>query len=132
MSGTCRISFLTDNCVPDSVGNTLVANGHDVTRLRDCMATDTADQVVAIACAASGYVLVTHDKDFKAVAKRLSVTQRQYSRLHRIALKCAEANGAKRIQEALTLIESEWLYAQALAGRNMVIEITEVGIRTNR
>jgi predicted nuclease of predicted toxin-antitoxin system len=69
------------------------------------MPTDTKDPVVAVACAENARVLVTHDKDFKEIAKELNVTQKKYKRLHRISLRCSEPKAASRIKEALSLIE---------------------------
>lgn len=132
MAGRPRIPFFTDNNVPDSVGNALYSAGHEVKRLRDCMARDSADQIVAIACAIHGYVLVTHDKDFRAIAKRLGITQRQYQKLHRVSLRCKEVNSTARITGALSLIEREWDYARKAGDWQMQIEISEVSIRTVR
>ena len=126
------IPFFTDQCVPDSVGKVLSAAGHDVVRLRDCMATDSADQIVAIACAANARALITHDKDFRQIAKRLGATQREYRRLHRIAFKCTEANSATRILAVLSLIELDWISAQGSEEMRMDIEISEVAIRIHR
>lgn len=105
--------------------------GHQVTRLRDVMATRTADPIIAIACSRSGHVLVSHDKDFREIAKRLQITQRQYrSKLHRVQLSCFEPKSAIRIKESLSLIEFEW---QLMDGqRQMVIEIRNSCIRTER
>ncbi|MHB1951510.1 MAG: DUF5615 family PIN-like protein [Acidiferrobacteraceae bacterium] len=105
------IPFFTDQNVPDSAGNTLLRAGHSLTRLRDIMATTTADPIIAVACSQSGHVLVSHDKDFRKVAKRLNITQRQYQEsLHRILLACPEPTDAARLTDALSLIESEWVH----------------------
>lgn len=53
------ILFLTDANVPDSVGACLVERGHDVQRVRDIMAADAKDPVVAEAAMQAGRVLVT-------------------------------------------------------------------------
>ena len=125
------IPFFTDQNVPDSVGQVLLDAGHKVTRLRDVMETSTADPIIAVACAHSGQVLVSHDTDFRHVSKRLRITQRQYrTSLHRIQLRCPEPLSAKRVSEALSLIEAEWLLRES--DRPMVIEITRSSIRTLR
>jgi predicted nuclease of predicted toxin-antitoxin system len=126
------IPFFTDNCVPDSVGNAIIAAGHQLTRLRDCMLTDTKDPVIAIACAEGGQVLVSHDNDFKAVAKRLQISQGQYQkRLHRVDLRCEEPSSAHRLEVAMSLIEHEWMVANH-RGHAMVIEIKDSLIRVLR
>ena len=125
------IPFFTDQNVPDSVGLKLIEAGHGVVRLREVMDTDTADPVIAIACATCGQVLISHDTDFRQIAKRLRVTQRQYhTALHRIQLRCPEPRSAARIIEALSLIEAEWRLARP--DRPMVIEIAEQSMRIMR
>ena len=109
----------------------LLAAGHEVTRLRDVMETSTADPIIAVACAQTGQVLVSHDTDFRHVSKRLRITQRQYrTSLHRIQLRCSEPLSAKRVSDALSLIEAEWLLRES--DRPMVIEINRLSIRTLR
>lgn len=125
------IPFFTDQNVPDSAGNALVAAGHQLTRLRDVMDTRSPDPVIAVACSRNGQVLVSHDSDFRVISKRLRITKRQYrDSLHRILLRCPEPDSAQRIKEALSLIEAEWL----LMGpdRPMVIEIRTGSIITHR
>jgi predicted nuclease of predicted toxin-antitoxin system len=127
------IRFFTDNNVPDSVGQVIIDAGHELTRLRDVMLTDTSDPVIAVACSRSGHVLVTHDNDFRGsgAAKRLGITNRQYRKtLHRIQLRCEEPRSAKRMQEAMSLIEHEWVLMNA--ARPMVIEIRDELIRLMR
>ena len=109
MARRARIPFFLDQNVPNSVRDVLVARGHDVELLRDNLATDTADPIVAQVRQAAGKVLVSHDKDFKAIAKRVNATQREYREaLHRIALRCDEPDSARRIEEAMDFIEHEW------------------------
>lgn len=125
------IPFFTDQCVPDSVGVALERGGHDLTRLRDAMETDTADHIIAVACSRFGQVLVTHDKDFKLLSKRLGITQRQYhDSLHRIQLACSEPEAAARIAAELPLIEFEW--ARLKEGEQMIIEIRSAAVRILR
>lgn len=131
MVSAVSIPFFTDQNVPDSAGNTLVRAGHSLTRLRDVMATTTADPTIAVACSQSGHVLVSHDKDFRQVARRLNITQRQYQNsLHRILLACPEPDAATRLTAALSLIESEWAHPRN--GCPMVIEIRSKSIMTFR
>ena len=131
MGSRQSIPFFTDHNVPESVGDFLIRAGHQVTRLRHVMATRTSDPIIAVACSRSGHVLVSHDNDFRQIAKRLEITQRQYrNSLHRIQLCCPEPNSSKRMEEALSLIESEWLLVKA--DRPMVFEIGNQYIRILR
>jgi hypothetical protein len=125
------LPFFMDNCVADSVGKALQAAGHDVVFLRDCMPTDTKDPVVVVACTESARILVSHDKDFKQIAKTLSVSKKKSKKLHRIALCCPEPAAAARIKEALSLIEWEW--SRCGRGKTQLsIEITNVAIKVWR
>ena len=72
------IPFFTDHNVADSVGKVILQHGHALTRLRDVMPRDSKDPLVALACVQSGQVLVSHDNDFRDIARRLQVTQRDY------------------------------------------------------
>jgi predicted nuclease of predicted toxin-antitoxin system len=122
------IPFFTDHNVPDSTGNAITAAGHQLTRLRECMLTDSKDPVIAIACAEAGQVLVSHDNDFRELSKRLKLTKKDYQRrLHRIDLRCPEPDGARRIAEAMSLIEHEWALAKS-KDRPMVIAIRDTSI----
>lgn len=125
------IPFFTDQCVPDSAGDFLLSAGHELTRLRDVMATDTADPIIAVACSQTGHVLVSHDGDFRDLSKRLQISQREYrTKLHRILLKCSEPRAAARMEEAINLIEHEWQLITP--DRPMVIEVREQAIVTFR
>jgi predicted nuclease of predicted toxin-antitoxin system len=127
------IRFFTDNNVPDSVAQALIDAGHKVTRLRDVMLPDSSDPVIAVACSTSGHVLVTHDNDFRGggAAKRLGLSRREYrTKLHRIQMRCEEPRSARRIKDAMSLIEHEW---QLLDGtRPIDIEIRDGVIRIMR
>jgi predicted nuclease of predicted toxin-antitoxin system len=125
------IPFFTDQNVPDSVGLALIQAGHDVVRLRDVMDVTTVDPVIAAACAQNGHVLISHDGDFKQIAKRLLITQRDYrTLLHRIQMRCPEPDSAARIIDALPLIEFEW--ARLVVGKPLVIDIAAACIRVWR
>lgn len=126
------IPFFTDHNVADSAGNALLSCGHSLTRLRDCMLPDTKDPLVALACANGGHVLVTHDNDFRAISKRLNITQKRFQKmLHRVDLKCLEPRAAERLRLAMSLIEAEWLLSKE-QNVPMVIQIFETSIRVQR
>lgn len=111
------ISFLADNNVPDSIGDYLLARGHKVTRLREVMATDSKDPVVAKAALEGGQVLITWDKDFK---------QPRYSALSRVTMRCAEPQGVARLEQVMHVIEFAWENAQ----RQAVPLVVHVNART--
>lgn len=126
-----RIPFLVDNCVPASVNRLLAEAGHDVVSVRDVAMGDAADPVIAVASCQSARVLVSTDRDFKAIAKSLRVTRKDSHKLHRIAFSCLDPRISDRLAEALTLIEWEW--EQGGCGkRRMEVQISDVSIRVMR
>lgn len=125
------IPFLVDNCVPASVNRLLAEAGHDVVSVREVGMGDARDPVIAVASCQSARVLVSTDKDFKALAKDLKVNRKDSHKLHRIAFSCRDPHIADRLAEALSLIEWEWSRCGCGAQR-MEVQISDVSIRVMR
>jgi predicted nuclease of predicted toxin-antitoxin system len=123
--------FFLDNCVPDSVGRLLLERGHEVIFQRDAIAPDAADKLVAFASAENDAILISFDKDFKAIASRFHVSHPRLKRLSRIQFRCSEPKAAARLEAGLSLIEAEWGLCQAADGR-MFIEILDNAFKTIR
>src|SRR4051812_32493294 len=123
MAATPKPKFFTDQCVPDSVGRMLIAAGYAVERLREKLATDSPDQLVATYSEISGAVLISLDRDFKSLAPRIGIGQQRFRKLSRIGIRCDEPHAAERIKSALSLIEHEWERAQVTADKRMIIEV---------
>ena len=132
MSDRNATKFFVDNCVPDSVARVLREAGHDVILLRDMLPTDSPDQVVARVSEVLDAVLISFDKDFKALAPRMGLGQNRFRTLSRIGFDCKDPQAARRIQTALSLIEHEWNVAQSAGDKRMIVEIGETIIRTIR
>lgn len=126
-----RIPFLVDNCVPASVNRLLAEAGHDVVSVREAGMGDAADPVIAVASCQSARVLVSTDRDFKALAKELRVTRKNSHKLHRIAFSCPDPKITARLEKALALIEWEWERGRRGAQR-MEVQISDVSIRVMR
>lgn len=58
------LRFFADQCVPNSVGDSLSLGGHDVFRLRDHMPTDSPDPLVIHKAQELDAILVTLNGDF--------------------------------------------------------------------
>ena len=127
-----RLKFLTDNCVPDSVGRALAEAEHEVIRLRDILPTNSPDPIVATVAELNDAILVSFDKDFKGLAPRIGVGQQRFRKLSRIGFRCREPMAAQRILLALSLIEHEWQVAQASSDKRMIVHISETTIQTTR
>lgn len=132
MASVPPLKFFIDQCVPDSVGRVLRAAGYSVELLREKLATDSPDQLVAAYSELSGAVLVSLDRDFRSLAPRIGIGQQRFRRLSRIGLRCDEPVAARRIESALSLIEHEWARAQRSADKRMIIEVGPTYIRTIR
>ena len=102
------LTFLTDVNVPDSVGDALMNAGHDVVRLREIMAIDAPDPIVATAAIEAKRILVTWDRDFH----QQRFKKPRFSQLSWIGFSCPEPEGAVRLRALLDLIE----FAIARAG----------------
>lgn len=124
---------LLDQNVPDSVAEVFREHGHEVILLRDILPTDSPDPLVATVSENQGAVLVSHDGDFKYIAPRIPVGARtRFSKLSRIHLQCPEPQAAKRVREAMSLIEAEYDIAQSSPDSRMILGISKQVIKTHR
>jgi hypothetical protein len=132
MASVPPLKFFIDQCVPDSVGKMLNDAGYAVERLREKLATDAPDQVVARYAELSGAILISLDRDFKSLAPRVGIGRQRFRRLSRIGIRCDEPAAAGRIEAALSLIEHEWERAQGSPDKRMIVEVGPTYIRTIR
>ena len=107
MAPAAVIRFLLDNNVPDSVARFLRERGHDVELVREVMAADAKDPVVAVAAIESQRVLVSWDKDFN----HQRFQQPRHRALSRIGMSCPEPDGATRLAQLIDVVE--FTYARA-------------------
>jgi predicted nuclease of predicted toxin-antitoxin system len=121
-----------DQCVPASAGAAFKQCGHEVTYLREKIATNSPDPLVAAVAEANDAILVSLDADFRKIAKRHGVGRREFRKLSLIKLSCRESRCFERIVEAMSLIVHEWILAQESKDRRLFIEIMDSVIRTCR
>jgi hypothetical protein len=93
--------FLTDHNVPVSLGNALIAMGHDVVKVSDVMPADSPDPVVARAAIEDARILISWDRDFNA--QRLASPR--FAELSRIMMSGPEPEGADRITSVFDVVE---------------------------
>ena len=124
--------FFLDHNVPVSVAAVFAAAGHEVIVQKDAISPDSEDPVVALTAAENAAILVSFDKDFRALAGRLGVGNKRLRRLSRIQMRCKEPDGARRLKEAMSLIEHEWDLAQRTPDKRVFIEVLGLGIKTVR
>ena len=121
-----------DHCVPEAVARVLIDNGYPTVRLREELAANSPDPLVAAVAELNGAVLISHDTDFKRLAPRAGIGRRRFQRLSRIALTCRAPLAATRMEAALSLIELEWALAQGRPDKRLIVEIGPTAIRTVR
>lgn len=92
--------FLTDHNVPDSVGDVLLQLGHDLVRLREVMAVDATDPIVATAAMVDNRILVSWDRDFNQ--QRFKAPR--YAPLSRLMMSGPEPEGAARLEEVFDIV----------------------------
>jgi predicted nuclease of predicted toxin-antitoxin system len=132
MGAQPKIKFFIDHCVPDSVGRALRDSGHEVILLREQLAPNSPDPLVAAVAEMNEAVVVSLDSDFRRLAPRVGIGRIRFQRLSRIGLKCGEPQAAGRIKAALSLIEHEWGVSQARPDKRMIIDIGKSFIRIIR
>ena len=128
-----RLKFFLDEGVPDSVARTLRDKGHEATVLRESgVATGSSDQVVATFAEVTDSILVALDRDMKQIAKLAGVGNGRFTRLNLLKLSCPEPMAAKRVADAMSLIEHEWTIEQGKRTRRIYVEIGISVMRTWR
>jgi hypothetical protein len=114
------------------VRRVLVDAGHEVVLLREYLAPDSPDPLVAAVSEMNDAVLVSMDRDFQSLAPRIGIGRSRFRRLSRIALRCCEPQAAGRVKVAMSLIEHEWKVARSSSDKRMIVEIGTTHIRTIR
>ncbi len=125
--------LLLDQNVPNSVATVFADRGYTVLHLRDLVAPDSPDPIVATVSELENAVLVSSDGDFDKIAPRVPDGQRRrFRKLSRITLKCKPSRAAQRIAAAMSLIEAEYEIAQNSRDPRMIVVVGDSFIRTNR
>jgi predicted nuclease of predicted toxin-antitoxin system len=95
------VRWLIDNNVPRGVTRFLRELGHEATEVRQVLAHDAPDSVVAAYAAAEGFVVVTHDR---GLAKRCLLAG-----IPHLWLRTREPDDEERMREALPAIEEAFV-----------------------
>jgi predicted nuclease of predicted toxin-antitoxin system len=91
------VRWLIDNNVPRGVTRFLRDQGHEATEVRQVLADNAPDSVVAAYAAAEGLVVVTHDR---GLARRCLL-----SAIPHLWLRTREPDDEERVREALPAIK---------------------------
>lgn len=112
------LKFLMDNNVPEGVARFLLSRGHDVTRVRDIMPTDSPDPVVATAAINEGRILISWDRDFN----HQRFQKDRFKALQRIGFSCPEPEGERRLMAVIDRVEFE--ASQSSPDRPLLMKIS--------
>jgi len=118
-----KLAIFVDHNVAESAARAFDAAGHSVRRLRHTLPPDAPDDLVAATAASAGEILLTHDKDFRQVARRAGSGVVHPKKLSIIGLRCPEFEAARRLTATMSLIEHEWNYAIGFGNGLMHVEI---------
>lgn len=127
--------MLLDAGVPDSVGRAMETAGHIVIYHREVLPPKTPDEVVCLTALENKAILVAVDGDMKQFAKRYGQAGKPKQRFHDLSvilICCNEVIASKRIAQTMSLIEHEWMFAQAKKARRLWIDIASHSIKSNR
>jgi hypothetical protein len=90
------------------------------------------DVLVARTAEANDAILIALDGDMKLLAKRAGIGGGRFKRLSLRKLSCREPVAAKRVEQAMSPIETEWTISDAKAARRLFVEIGNDVIKTFR
>jgi predicted nuclease of predicted toxin-antitoxin system len=122
--------LLIDENVPNSVAKFFAARGHDVRYVRDMFPAGTPDPVIAAMGEQLSAIVVTWDRDFEKIVKRVPAGNRTlFRRLGRISFRCNEVRGAQLLERWIESIEFNYAQSIARADARMVVQIQESGIK---
>jgi len=127
-----RLRFLLDEGAPRSVGRYLESRGHEVIYFDAALMPGSPDVLVAKTAEANDAILIALDGDMKTLAKRAGIGSGRFKRLSLLKLSCQEPVAAKRVEQAMSLIEAEWTISDAKAARRLFVEIGNDVIKTFR
>lgn len=109
-----RIRFLLDENIARSVTLFLIERGYEATESRAAVGPQAADLVLQWLASEDRLVLVTHDRDFKAMLHEASKKQRAAIRRQALILwlQVSEPRAVQRLRECIDLIEHHLQYAK--------------------
>lgn len=126
------MDFLADHCLSEHVAKALEKYGHNVMRLRDVMAPDTEDIVVAQTALNGNLILITHDDDFRAQQRNHNrQTRRAFGEVSLVLICDLGPSTVARLDATIDSIEFEAKAALA-AGRRLNMEVAAHRITTHR
>src|SRR5438132_9430820 len=97
--------LLIDENVPNSVAQLFAERGHDVRFVRDLFPAGTPDPVIAAIGDRLSAIVVTWDRDFETLVKRVTSRQSRFRKLGRISFRCNEVHVRALLERWIDMIE---------------------------
>jgi predicted nuclease of predicted toxin-antitoxin system len=122
--------LLIDENVPNSVAEFLAARGHDVRFVRDLFPSGTPDPVIATIGDRLAAIVVTWDRDFEDLVKRIPEGNRaKFRRLGRLSFRCNEVRGRELIEKWIESVEFHYQQAMRRGDFRMIVQIQENALK---
>jgi len=123
--------LVTDEMVPDSIGVFLEGRRHKVYRVRDSLMPGTPDDGVArFANQVDAIVVTWNVRDFRQLVGRKH--HARFPKAGMISFTCEEADGLKRLEGMISLIEAEFAHLQTRPDKRLFADIAADHLRVWR
>jgi hypothetical protein len=124
------VLLLIDENVPQSVAEFFRDRGHEVKFVRDLFPAGTPDPVIAAIGDRLSAIVVTWNRDFEVLVKRIPAGGRTaFRNLGRISFRCNEAHGRRLAEKWIEAIELHYEMARESGDIRMMVQIHENSIR---
>jgi predicted nuclease of predicted toxin-antitoxin system len=122
--------LLIDENVPASVADVFRIRGHHVEFVRDVLPCGTQDPIVARIGDRLSAIVVTWDRDFDQLVRRVPEGNKAaFRRLGRITFSCSEVEGARLLESWIDHIELHYTKAQTNPDVRMIVQIQGQAIK---
>lgn len=122
--------LLIDENVPRSVADLFASRGHEVRLVLDLFPAGTPDPVIATIGDRMSAIVVTWDRDFDQLVRRIPEGNRaKFRRLGRISFRCNEARGKELLVRWIEMIEFHHARATQQRDFRMMVQIQESGAK---
>ena len=122
--------LLIDENVPNSVAQVFIDRGHDVRFVRELLAAGSPDPVVATIGDRLSAIVVTWDRDFEQLVRRVPEGNRtRFRRLGRISFRCNEVKGRLLLERWIDMIELQYTRALVDSDIRMIVQIQDNAVK---
>jgi predicted nuclease of predicted toxin-antitoxin system len=122
--------LLIDENVPNSVADFFKARGNDVRFVRDLFPGGTPDPVIATIGDRLSAIVVTWDRDFETLVRRIPEGNRaKFRRLGRISFRCNEVKGRALLERWIDLLEFHYQQSLDNPDFRMIVQIQDSGFK---